>query len=309
MKKLLLVLLYIIPLLFISCSREDPNPVQPPTPPPPAAPSIKINEVYSRGDAANPDWIEIYNTGSTSVDISGYKIYDNGGESGSKLKKEFPAGSIVPATGYIVMVVDDTTTSGFGLGSGGEKVWLEKADGTVIDTITFPALGVDTSYGRRPDGSANWEMITPTTKGVTNGTGNITIVPVVLNEIFSRGADPDFDWIEIYNPNSVAVDLSGYLIYDGGGNLGTKPKLAFAAGSVVPANGYVIIVVDIQDPAGFGLGSGGDEVWLENASGVVIDNQVIPAMPVTTTSYCRIPDGSTTWQISNTITKGATNQP
>lgn len=50
---------------------------------------------------------------------------------------------------------------------------------------------------------------------------------LVMNEIFSRGAAPDLDWIEIYNPAATQVDLTGYKIYDEGGNGGTKPKKNF----------------------------------------------------------------------------------
>lgn len=307
MKNLLSAFIIILPLVFTACSRDEPS--LPVVPPVPVVETIKINEVYSRGTTAAPDWIELYNTGTASVDVSGYKIYDSGGETGAKPKMTLPAGTSIAANGFLVIVVDDTTSAGFGLSSSGEKVWLEKASGTVIDTVTFPALGVDSSWGRRSDGTANWEVIFPSTKGVTNGTGNVTLQPVVMNEIFSRGADPNFDFIEIYNPNPVSIDLSGYKIYDGGGNAGTKPKLEFPAGASVPANGFYVIIVDVQEAAGFGIGSGGDEVWFENASGTVIDHQVVPAMPVATTSYCRIPDGSANWVISNTITKGASNQP
>jgi len=306
MKKILLASILILSGIFLSCSREEPF-VAPP--PPPEVITAKINELYSRGTVGNEDWIEIYNPAATEMDISGYKIYDSGGQAGSKPKKEFASGTVIPAGGFFVIVVDDTLDSGFGLSSSGETVWLEDASSSLIDSITFPALGVDTSYGRNPNGSSNWTMLTPPTKGVSNGTGGGASQPLVMNEYFSRGVDPDFDWIEIYNPNPVQVELTGYKIYDGGGNLGTKPKMEFPVGAVIPANGFYVIVVDIQDPAGFGLGSGGDECWLENPSGTVIDNQVIPAMPVATTSYSRIPDGSTNWLISNTITKGAPNQP
>lgn len=306
MKKILLGSILVFSGFFLSCSREEPF-VAPP--PPPEVITVKLNEVYSRGTVGNEDWVEIYNPSTDQIDLSGYKIYDSGGQAGTKPKKEIPAGTVIPAGGFFVVVVDDTIDSGFGLSSSGETVWLEDASSTMIDSIAFPALGVDTSYGRNPNGSATWTMLTPPTKSASNGTGGGTSQPLVMNEFFSRGADPDFDWIEIYNPNSVQVDLTGYKIYDGGGNLGTKPKMEFPVGSVVPANGFYVIVVDIQDPAGFGLGSGGDECWLENPSGTVIDNQVIPAMPVATTSYCRLPDGSTNWLISNTITKGAPNQP
>ncbi len=293
-------------MVFTSCSRDEP--ALPVTPPPPVVEKIKINEVYSRGDTTDADWIEIYNTGSSAIDISGYKIYDNGGQSGSKPKKVFPAGTVVASNGFFVITVDDTASSGFGLSSSGEQVWLEKADGTVIDSVVFPALGIDSTYGRRGDGASNWEIIFPKTKGITNG--GVNTQPLVMNEIFSRGADPNFDFIEIYNPNTFAVDLNGYKIYDGGGNAGTKPKMLFPAGASVPARGFYVIVVDDAAVEGnFGIGSGGDEVWFENPTGIVIDHQIVPAMPVVTTSYCRIPDGSTTWQIASTITKGQPNQP
>ncbi len=305
MKKIFLASILVFSGIFLSCSREEPF-VAPPLPP--EVINAKINEIYSRGTVGNEDWIEIYNPSSTVMDISGYKIYDSGGESGSKPKKEFPAGTVIPVGGFFVVVVDDTTESGFGLSSSGETVWLENATSSIIDSITFPALGVDTSYARNPNGSSVWVTLSPPTKGESNSTGGGETQPLVMNELFSRGADPDFDWIEIYNPNAVQVDLTGYKIYDAGGNQGTKPKMEFPAGTVIPANGFYVIVVDVQEPSGFGLSSAGEKVWFENAFSV-IDSVEIPAMPVATTSYCRLPDGSTNWLISNTITKGAPNQP
>ena len=58
------------------------------------AQTVVINEAYSRGVAGDLDWIEVYNTSSAPVDISGYKIYDSGGQSGSKKKKDFTASNI-----------------------------------------------------------------------------------------------------------------------------------------------------------------------------------------------------------------------
>ncbi len=72
-----------------------------------------MNEIYARGTTANPDWIEIYNKSNTAIDISGYKIYDAGGESGAKPKKEFPTGSIVSPLGFLVIVTDDTDRKWF----------------------------------------------------------------------------------------------------------------------------------------------------------------------------------------------------
>jgi len=133
---------------------------------------------------------------------------------------------------------------------------------------------------------------------------------VKINEVYSRGVAPDLDWVEIYNASEISVDLSGYKIYDSGGQSGVKPKLEFPTGTIVPAKGYFVIVTDIAtttNPAGFGLSSAGEEIWLEDKAGTVIDNIAFTAMDLTQ-SYSRIPDGGT-WALSNTITKGATNKP
>ena len=292
-------------LLAISCSREAP--LQPPPPPPPVY--ISLNEIYSRGTAADPDWIELYNASGEQQDISGYKLYDNGGKEGTKPKLTLPAGTVIPGLGLLVVVVDDTTAAGFGLSSGGEEVWLEDASGKVIDSVVFPALEATQSYGRTFEGSKEWKVWEQITRGLGNTGSNVIILPVVMNEAYSRGVAGNLDWVEIYNPSNVAVSLSGYRIYDPGGKSGAKPKLVFPAGAAAPAKGFYVITVDDTTAAGFGLSSGGDEIWLEDPSGAQIDYVKIPAMPVETSSYARIPDGADNWQIITIATKGTSNKP
>lgn len=135
---------------------------------------------------------------------------------------------------------------------------------------------------------------------------------IVINEVFSRGIVGDEDWIELYNSSNVSVNISGYKIYDSGGQGGTKAKMAFPNGTTISAHGYAVIVVDnaaTANPTGsnFGISSSGEQVWLESSAGFVIDTQLVPAMSVATTSYGRMPDGSSNWGIMNNITKGAAN--
>ncbi|MCX6138090.1 MAG: lamin tail domain-containing protein [Ignavibacteriales bacterium] len=270
---------------------------------------IKVNEIYSRGVAGNLDWVEMYNTSAASVDISGYKIYDAGGKTGTKPKKLFPTGTILPAKGFTVIIVDTASftgdLSGFGLGSGGDSVWVENAAGTLIDSVFIPALGVDTTYARIPDGSNALVKATPATKGSSN-------VLVKMNEVYTRGVAGNLDWIEMYNTLTTQIDISGYKIYDNGGRGGTKPKKLFPTGTILPAKGFFLIVVDTAsytgDLSGFGLGSGGDTVWVENTAGIVIDSVYLPALGVDTT-YARKPDGSNLFVKSSPATKGATNGP
>ena len=120
--------------LISSCGREEPTVA----PPPPVIPGeVMMNEIWSRGVPGNLDWIEIYNPSSLPIDISGYKIYDVGGQGGTKPKKGFPAGTVVPAKGFYVIVTDTNTsasiTDGFGLsGTSGETVWLENGAGSFV---------------------------------------------------------------------------------------------------------------------------------------------------------------------------------
>ena len=141
--------------------------------------SAKMNEIFSRGVAGNRDWIEIYNSTSSPLNIGGYKIYDINGQSGTIPKKMFPTGTVIPANGFVVIITDTASfvndSSGFGLSSSGEKVWLEDSIGTVIDTITFPALGTTQSYGRAPDGG-NWKILNT----ITRGKSNVVLTQVIL---------------------------------------------------------------------------------------------------------------------------------
>jgi hypothetical protein len=264
---------------------------------------VKMNEIYSRGVPTAPDWIEIYNGSTTQLDISGYKIYDSGGQAGTKPKMALPTGSVIPAKSFLVVVTDISTSvdpSGFGLSSGGETVWLENTAGALIDSITFTAMDTTQTYGRMPDGGG-WKLLNTISRGSSNSL-------VLMNEIYSRGVPTDPDWIELHNSTSSQIDISGYKIYDSGGQAGTKPKMTFATGTVIPAKGFFVVVTDIStsvDPSGFGLSSGGETVWLEDKAGAIIDSVTFAAMD-TVQSYSRVPDGRV-WQLVNKRTRGASN--
>lgn len=264
---------------------------------------VKMNEIYSRGVTTDLDWIELYNNSLVSVNIGGYKIYDNGGQAGTKPKMVIPTGTTIPATGHVVIVTDIATTidpSGFGLSSGGETVWLENGSGAIIDSITFPAMDTVQSYSRYPDGG-NWKLVSPRTRGTSN-------VLLKFNEIYSRGVTTDPDWIEIYNTSSVPVKLNGFKIYDNGGQAGTKPKMVLPTATTIAAKGFLVVVTDIAttiDPSGFGLSSGGETVWMEDSTGTIIDTVSFAAMD-TVQSYSRVPDGGS-WTLVNTRTRGKSN--
>ena len=71
-----------------------------------------------------------------------------------------------------------------------------------------------------------------------------------------------------------------------------------------------MIITDTADFVGdlskFGLSNSGDKVWLEDASGVLIDSMEIPALGADT-SYARVPDGSDVFVKLSPTTRGNSN--
>jgi hypothetical protein len=132
-------------------------------------------------------------------------------------------------------------------------------------------------------------------------------VTLVINEVSSNMGDPIPDWMEIYNPSDVEVDMSGFGVYD-------KPdaKYTFASGTKIAAKGYLVIVCDkilaTSDPstyANFGISSGGETVYLVDATDAIVDQVDVPAMDLGLT-WARIPDGGDVWAKAN-ATQGAEN--
>lgn len=137
------------------------------------AQQVMMNEIQSRGVAGALDWIELYNPTSGQVSLKGCKIYDIGGQGGTKSKKVFPSTAVIPAGGFYVIITDTADFAGdnsaFGLSNSGEKVWFEDSTGAILDTVTY---GVTASaaqtYGRSPDGGP-WKVLTTVTRGSSNG--------------------------------------------------------------------------------------------------------------------------------------------
>lgn len=146
----------------------------------PAAVEIVINEIMADNDAtiedpdeagAFDDWIELHNPGTTSVDLSGMFLTDDVSE---PTKWQFPDGSSVDAGSYLIIWADDDTDQGvthaaFKLSADGESVLLYNTDGTtLIDAIEFGEQATDVSYGRFPNGSATFAVLSSATPGAAN---------------------------------------------------------------------------------------------------------------------------------------------
>jgi hypothetical protein len=157
---------------------------------------LRINEfmasnVLSRdgADGEYEDWIEIYNSGTSAVDLAGYILTDDpGGQTGLKIPSGESSTTTVAAGGFIIFLADSDMTQGvkhlnFKLPKESGRIFLIDRDGTtVIDSVAYPLQVTDVSYGRYPDGTGTWQYMTPHTGREANrqGYAGFSREPVVL---------------------------------------------------------------------------------------------------------------------------------
>ncbi|MBP6647917.1 MAG: CotH kinase family protein [Bacteroidia bacterium] len=111
-------------------------------------------------------------------------------------------------------------------------------------------------------------------------TGSAATPHITISE-FNYNASPandDGDWIELHNFGSNDIDITGWIIRDED----DFHKYTFPLGTVIPANGYLVVAEDLVKfnaqhqgvfnvigPLGFNFGNGGDQVRLFNNQDVL----------------------------------------
>lgn len=157
---------------------------------------LVINEICASAkesvkDAAgeSPDWVEIYNSSDKDMDLSGIGLSDGAKK---KFKFAFPEGTVIPADGYILVYCDDAVNeaegeyhAAFKLSATGETVYLTHPEYGEIDSVEFPELGEDVTWGRYSNGSANFTYLSYT-PGKTNDTAE-DLTPIDTPVFSSEG--------------------------------------------------------------------------------------------------------------------------
>ena len=118
----------------------------------------------------------------------------------------------------------------------------------------------------------------------------------------TRDANDD-EFIEFYN-SGPELDMSGYRLYDASALADGVPRHIFPSGTIVPANGVIVVfgggnptgsfggaIVQTASNGAINMNNAGDFVTLEDASGnVVVTFDVEPLSDNPNESYTRYPD-------------------
>lgn len=258
--------------------------------------NLVINEVYTFSDQssiADLDYIELYNKSDKELDLSGLKLWESGGREESW---SFPQGKKIAAKGLLVIECDKENYHGdptnypaWGLSKGpDEYIVIADAEMNVIDSIACPSLKQNESYGRVTNGAETWQIFAQYTRN-TDNTGAArqpvtNAIGLYINEVFTNNQDNQTqtwddtkDFIELFNSSDRAIDLSGFSINDDA--LDPEKKYTFPEGSSIAAKSFLTLDVYKKNPNGpvFGLGKGGDWVFIYDKSGTLIAEIEAPA--------------------------------
>ena len=131
----------------------------------------------------NEDFVEFYNPGGANVDLGGYFLSDN---PANPDKFEIPAGTEVPAGGYLMVMcsaegelltnlyVGGFLNTNFKINQcQGESLVFSDPAGNILESYTYGAdihtTQADHSWARSVDGDASWEVCVMPSPGAANG--------------------------------------------------------------------------------------------------------------------------------------------
>ena len=120
------------------------------------------------------DWIEIYNAGTTEVDISGWFVSD---KESNPTKWAIPAGTTISAEGFMVFhcsgrdaKINNEYHTNFKLSqtSGKDMIVLADPSGNIIESYEMEITMVEHSRCKTTDGASDWMVCTDPSYGTSN---------------------------------------------------------------------------------------------------------------------------------------------
>ena len=183
---------------------------------------LVLNEICGNdGNASEEDWVEIYNTSNTTINLNGVKLVKTDEEGISEVIYTFAEGATIAGKAYLLKVKGVDFTQGIS-NTKSVAITLQMPSGKDIDKFDRDKeLGensshaVGGSYSRVPDGTGEWTVVTKATKGGANKVtepeepSGIDYTGLVLNEL--NGNKPT-KYIELYNGADHELDITGVQI-------------------------------------------------------------------------------------------------
>ncbi len=190
--------------------------------------AIVINEVLAHSHGGEPDWIELYNTTDTAIDIGGWFISDS---NDNFFKYEIASGTSIGPNSYLVLYEDlnfgndsdPACHEPFALSENGERLYLNSAQNGELtgyrSTEDFGASETGVSFGRYYKASTNnynfvaMEENTPGSANAYPKVGPIVISEIMYNPDWPQSGsytNDQYEYIKLRNISTESVTLFDY---------------------------------------------------------------------------------------------------
>lgn len=141
---------------------------------PAATGQVVLNEICGKQNP-DDDWVELYNTGSEPIDLSGASLIKTDGDGLDETLYTFTPGYVVAGGDYAVIATLSGELQAGIYNSKEVGIRLQLIDGTVLDRFDRDSdVGKNQShatggsYARVPNGTGAWTIVTTYTRGLKN---------------------------------------------------------------------------------------------------------------------------------------------
>ncbi|MFN5458782.1 MAG: CotH kinase family protein [Bacteroidota bacterium] len=136
------------------------------------------NKTITDNFGSTPDWVELFNPGTTAASIGGFYLSDN---PNTPMKWQIPSGASIPSGGFLRIWCSGKDTLLAGNYHAGFKlqqckpdyIVLSNGSGGFLDSVYIRRHQTGHSWGRMPNGSSSWKLFTTPTSNSSNGTSGI----------------------------------------------------------------------------------------------------------------------------------------
>ncbi|HYD35308.1 MAG TPA: lamin tail domain-containing protein [Vitreimonas sp.] len=244
--------------------------------------AVIINELHP-APSTGEEWIELYNTGPETVDLSGWQLWD--AISVPSLIHTLESGLLLAPHSYHVVEVSNK------LNNGGDNISLKTPALINMDGVSYSSTQTDMSWARSPNGEVVAEFklqapsrsypnpalpspspnpspsVVPSSSPIASPLPSATPTPspspspvsypthFTPSEIVACPSEGETEWLEIYNSANVSFTLTNWRVRDQSGSS------RFVSG-LVPAQGWVAL-----SWSGSLLNNSGDSISLETPEG------------------------------------------
>ena len=286
--------------------------------------ALVISEIQyhpaTRADGKNLEFIELFNSDPVDADVSGFQIAGD-------VSYTIPEGTVIPGGGFLVIAtapadVQDVYGLDHVLGPLSDK--LGNSSGLIQLRNKLGAVLLQTEYGdddpwpvaadgagpslvlARPSyGEENpkaWaaSRLAGGSPGAADPVFTTPYDSVKINELVTHTDPPQYDYIELYNHSTSAVDLAGCILSDDP----TNNKCVLSSGTTIGAGGFRVFT---SNELGFALSQYGETVYFKSPGATSVLDAVLFSGMENGASLGRYPDGAPGFHELLARTEGTNN--